>query len=211
MVASVTLKRFDRPSQKELPVGSAGMASSPERQTSMVSDTKTDLGPVPVQPSVEQEKTLELQEDLERKQRKLAAILLSLSTELNEAKNSVATRIGEVIADSTLAILPTLLDSGFAHEFSCAVVQIASVIEQDQITLKVHPNDHELMVEALQAHAPPHPVRVEKDGSMASGSIQLSWPDGGAEIDKVTLLNHAKGLLETRIASLVSGKNQNEH
>lgn len=211
MATLVTLKRFDGPSRESSSPASADVANGSELRASTSEQPRQDLEQVPVQPSVEQEKMAKLQYELENKQLKLAQILQSVSSELHAAKTKLANQMADMIADSALALLPTLLDDGFANELSVAAVQIGSAIEPDPITLKVHPNDHEPVIDALQNLASPHPVTVEKDSSLTSGSVHLSWPNGGAEIDKPALLNHAAGLLETKIASLLSGKNQDEY
>ncbi len=211
MAALVTLKRFDGLEREGLtPALDRSTGTSPQ-SASLIEGAESDLAPMPIQPSAEQEKTAELQRELQGKQDQLAEILRSLSTELQAAKVKITAQMGSVIADSTMALLPALLDKGFAQELSTTAVQIAGSVEPVQITLKVHPKDHEPVIDALQALTPKQPLTVEKDSSMISGSVRLSWPDGGAEIDQTALLKHATGLLEARIASLLSGKDHNEY
>ncbi|MEM7060682.1 MAG: FliH/SctL family protein [Pseudomonadota bacterium] len=166
---------------------------------------------MPVHPSPEQEKTVELQRGLEVLQRKLAQIVQSIDGELRAAKGQITSQAAGAIAASATTLLPSLLDEGFAQELSSATLQIATAVEPDQIALRVHPDDHDPIVDALHSLAPPSPVTIEKDGGLRPGSVRLSWSNGGAEMNREALLNNARDLLEARLASIVSGRNQDDH
>lgn len=213
MAAEVTLERFDKIGRDRPAVSQTESAAAAAQQSSLPSPTAPEdiLDPMPVHPSPEQEKTVELQRGLEVLQRKLAQIVQSIDGELRAAKGQITSQAAGAIAASATTLLPSLLDEGFAQELSSATLQIATAVEPDQIALRVHPDDHDPIVDALHSLAPPSPVTIEKDGGLRPGSVRLSWSNGGAEMNREALLNNARDLLEARLASIVSGRNQDDH
>lgn len=213
MSAVLTLKRFDHfkgglglkdPSRDLTSIGQPGAIDAPR-------EDGAELEPVPVQPSPEQLKTEALQRELAATQAQLAAIVESLSNEMQSAKRSANIQCVEAIAEAATALLPTLLDRSFAEELSAATLRITAAIEPEDVTLKVHADDHEPVVKALKTLAPPRPVVVEEDSTLAPGMARLSWPNGGARFDKAALLKDAADLLDARLASILSGKDRDDH
>lgn len=212
MAAFVTLKRFDSLDQEgRAPDLAPSKPSSQNRPNSNPQETEQILDPMPVQPSPEQEKAAAQQRALEASQLQLTQLLKSIDQELNAARSKVCAGVANAFGESALALLPGLLDQGFAQELAIASIKIAAAVEPDRITLCVHPNDHEPIVDALHSLSPPRPVTVEKDSSLTKGHVRLFWSDGGAEIDQAALLQHAQDLLRSEMASLTSGNTLNEH
>lgn len=207
MPASLALERFDS-------FGAKGDAHSKNAEGSFDQvegqDGAEALAPVSIQPSQEQEKLDAALQELAASKALIVEIVRRIAIELTTARQKIISQGSEAIANSAAELLPSLLDQGFVHELSAATVQIANVIEPEQITLQAHPDQHDTIVDALKSAAPASPITVTSDPSLAEGQVRLSWPDGGAEIDQTALLRHAAELFESRLASFVSGKDQDD-
>lgn len=200
MPVPVTLEQFDG-----LRLGKASAALR-QLDTEPPEPVAEPMDSVSIQPSPEQLKLAEEHQALKASQAQLASIVQSVKAELCTARQSVITESTDTLAKAAEALLPSLLDNGFAHELAEATLQIARVIEPEQITLKVHPDDHDITVEALRVRDSPDPVIVERDPGLTPGLVRLAWSQGGAEIDRAQLLQHAADLIAARLASLEDGK-----
>lgn len=212
MSTVITLKRFD--GLEDVKEAAPFDGSAPQVQqmpSSATNAAEEDLAPMPVQPSAEQEKIAAQKLALDAAQQSLTDVLRSIGSELGAARNKTVAHFATALSESALTLLPALLDQGFAHDLATASIEIAIAVEPEKIVLRVHPDDHQGIVDALQSLTPPHPITVEKDSTLQAGQVRMFWSEGGAEIDKSALLRNAQSLLQSRIASLTSGKVKDEH
>lgn len=84
--------------------------------------------------------------------------------------------LGKLIAEA----LPSLLSTGFRQEIAAASFEILHATNLAGATLKVSPEDAEIIIAALSAHRPAEPIVVKPDPTMAAGQARLSWQQGGA-------------------------------
>lgn len=204
MPDALALQRFDQVSARRTSVKLEELtlkADAPEVDVE-------PLEPVIIQASPEQLKLAEAHQMLEANQARLASLVHSIGKELHGARQRVIVECTDIMAQAIEALLPSLLDSGFAREIADATLKIATAVEPERVTLKVHPDDHDSVVDALRALASPEPIIVEQDTVLNPGQVRLAWQLGGADIDQAQLLQHATGLINARLASFESGKDQ---
>ena len=132
----------------------------------------------------------------------LADVLRTVVTQLPALHRRAATEATEAFATALGRVLPGIVDEAMRAEIAVATARILETAAAAEPRLSLSPGDHEPVLAHLKALKPPLRIAIECDPSLADGSAQIDWPDGGAEIDIDALLSAARQALTRRIGEL---------
>lgn len=186
MHGRILLERFDAPPEPDedravpeadhaLPVPAGPVLAAPEEYTE---PPPPDPGP-----------TLE----------RIAALLEACLANAVELRRSAERSAAEAFGRAAEAAIPVLAGRGFAEEIAAAARALAASAAPQTIVLTVAAEELEAVSHALDGRGGREAIVLRAGGGMRPGQAEVSWTDGGAEIDVERLTAEALRILEQHL------------
>jgi len=139
----------------------------------------------------------------------LQALISGLTADAERALHEMMSGVAGAVQDAAAHLLPFVLDRGAAAEIAANVARLLVLADGLTPRIALHPDQHDPVVAQLALLDLERPVAVVSDPTIAKGTAQLTWENGGAAIDVTAALDVARLVLDARLDSLVAAASDN--
>lgn len=131
---------------------------------------------------------------------RIQALLEACLRDSTRARREAEAAAAELLGKAAQHVLPNLAKRGFSDEIAAAARAVMTALAPQSIVLEVAPEAFEQVSAALGGGLDPQVV-VQPSTRLEPGQAEISWADGGADLDVGWLTEEALRLLEERLAT----------